>query len=157
MIVPQTLLLQGGHDNQCWFAIWSAAIQPKVRVFLWRACRGILPTQANLFRKGISQTFSCIWCGEEAETIDHLLWGCDFAQKVWTACPIRIPSSVAASQSLLELVTHCMASLTSPSLEIVLTTTWAIWKARNDLRWNDHLSPVSEICETAAGSALGLS
>jgi hypothetical protein len=47
-----------------------------------------------------------------------------------------------------------MSTMSSPSLEIVLTTAWAIWKARNDLVWNDHLSLVSEICEIAAGTAL---
>jgi hypothetical protein len=47
-----------------------------------------------------------------------------------------------------------MSTMSSPSLEIVLTTTWAIWKAMNDFVWNDHLSLVSEICEIAAGTAL---
>ena len=143
-----------GPDTQYWSAIWSTSVQPKVRVFLWRACRGILPTQTNLFNKGISHTFSCLWCGEEAETVDHLLWGCDFAQKVWKACPAQIPSSVTVSQSFSELVAQCMVTLNSLSLEIVLTIAWAIWKARNDLVWNDHLSPVVEICEQATGSTL---
>ena len=31
---------------------------------------------------------------------------------------------------------------------------WAIWKARNELVWNEHTTPVAELCQQAAGSAL---
>ena len=61
------------HENQLWLAIWSASVQPKVRVFIWKACKGILPTRTNLFDKGLSNSFSCVWCEDEAKTGDHLL------------------------------------------------------------------------------------
>jgi hypothetical protein len=30
-------------------------MQPKVKLFIWRACKNIFPTQTNLFGRGVSQ------------------------------------------------------------------------------------------------------
>ena len=143
-----------GSVSQCWSAIWSASVQPKIRVFLWRACKGILPTQAKLFDRGISHTYSCLWCGEDAEIVDHVLWQCEFAQRVWKECSAGLPLSFDVNWSFMEFITRCSLDLASPALEIAYTTAWVISKARNDLIWNDHLSTVSDICQQAAVQAI---
>uniref|UniRef100_A0A2N9GYZ1 Reverse transcriptase zinc-binding domain-containing protein n=1 Tax=Fagus sylvatica TaxID=28930 RepID=A0A2N9GYZ1_FAGSY len=142
------------HENQLWPAIWSASIQPKVRVFIWKARKGILSTRTNLFDKGLSNSFSCVWCEDEAETGDHLLWGCEFAQRVWKDCPVNFPAHLHASMSFKKVILCCVSDLISPGLEIVLTTAWAIWKARNDIIWNNHITPIFELCQQAASTAL---
>lgn len=38
-----------GVETVRWHDIWSLPIPPKVRMFLWRACVGILPHKAELF------------------------------------------------------------------------------------------------------------
>uniref|UniRef100_A0A2N9HU49 CCHC-type domain-containing protein n=1 Tax=Fagus sylvatica TaxID=28930 RepID=A0A2N9HU49_FAGSY len=48
----------------------------------------------------------------------------------------------------------CITNLSSPGLEITLVTAWAIWKARNELVWNAHVTPVTELCQQAVGLAL---
>uniref|UniRef100_A0A2N9H5H6 CCHC-type domain-containing protein n=1 Tax=Fagus sylvatica TaxID=28930 RepID=A0A2N9H5H6_FAGSY len=67
-------------ENHLWSSIWSASVPPKIITFMWRACKDILPTQTKLFDKGCIHTFTCLWCGEEAETRDHVLWQCDFLE-----------------------------------------------------------------------------
>jgi hypothetical protein len=62
-----------GQIQRGWSSIWAVPVQPKVKLFIWRACKAIFPTQTNLFDKEVSQTYSCLWCGDEAETVDHLL------------------------------------------------------------------------------------
>ena len=123
-------------------------------MFIWRACKGILPTKANLFDKGISNSFSCVWCEDAAETGDHLLWGCEFAQRVWQHCPVQIPVNFHDGLSFKEFIMGCVVELVSPGLEIVFSTAWAIWKARNEVVWNDHITPVSELCQQVAVLAL---
>ncbi len=71
------------HWTQLWNGIWATHVQPKIKLFVWRACKNILPTQTNLFDRRVISSFSCKWCDEEAETTDHVLWRCEFAQRVW--------------------------------------------------------------------------
>ncbi len=129
--------------NQFWSSIWATSVPPKVRVFIWRAGKGILPTQTHLFDKGISNTFSCVWCGDEAETEDYLLWRCEFAQRVWNECPVTFASRVHVDMSFSDFIDGCITDLACPSLEITFYTAWAIWKARNELMWNNHITPIS--------------
>jgi hypothetical protein len=140
--------------HQFWSSSWATSVPPKVQVFIWRACKGILPTQTHLFDKGISNTFSCVWCGDEAETEDHLLWRCEFAQRVWNESPVTFASRVHVDMSFTDFIDYCITDLASPSLEITFYTAWAIWKARNELVWNNHITPVAELCQQAAGLAL---
>ncbi len=115
------------HENQLWPAIWSASVQLKVRVFIWKACKGILTTKTNLFDKGISNSVSCVWCEDEVEIGDHLLWGCEFAQKVWSECPVNFPKHLHDGMPFKEVIWCCALDLVSPGLEIVFTTAWALW------------------------------
>ena len=73
-------------------------------MFIWRACKNILPTQTNLFDRGVTQTFSYHWCEDVAETTDHILWSCDFAQRVWQASTVPIPPRYDLQMSFGDLI-----------------------------------------------------
>ncbi len=141
-------------ENHLWSSIWSTSVPPKIRTFMWRACKDILPTQTKLFDERCIHTFTCLWCCEEVETRDHVLWQCEFAQKVWKECPTRILVHYDESIIFTEFIVSCFKDLSSPAIEIVLTTAWSLWKARNDLQWDNKCSNVSEICLLKAGLAL---
>jgi hypothetical protein len=66
-------------ERDLWSAIWTAQVQPKIRLFIWRTCLDILPTKTKLFDKGLIHSVSCLWCEEEPETLSHVLWQCEFA------------------------------------------------------------------------------
>jgi hypothetical protein len=140
--------------NSLWKAIWSARVQPKVKLFIWRACSDILPTQSNLFRRGVSNAMSCRWCEDDVKTVSHALWQCDFAQKVWKAAPISFPSDCVSSLCFTDVVHCCVQSLAHPNLEIMLTTAWKLWQARNRFLWEAQLSTVEDISNGAAGMAI---
>jgi hypothetical protein len=110
-----------GSLTKFWNGVWSAKVQPKIRNFIWRACRNILPTQTKLFDKKISSSFSCQWCEDEPETGDHILWRCDFAQRVWSACSVPIPTGVDANGSFSDFLDRCLRDLGSPEIEIIMT------------------------------------
>jgi hypothetical protein len=49
-----------GEDlSRLWIGVWSAAVSPKVRLFIWKACRGILPTKERLFVSTFMNGFPC--------------------------------------------------------------------------------------------------
>jgi hypothetical protein len=135
-----------GAIKVLWDRVWSLRVQPKVRNFIWRACRNILATQTKLFEKKISSSFSCLWCEEEPETCDHMLWRCEFAQRVWGACSISLPKGVDIHWTFMEFMGCCLKVLNTPDVEIIFNTAWMLWKPRNELMWEGSPSNVEDIC-----------
>ena len=94
----------GNSNSGLWRAVWKAQVQPKVRLFIWKACKNIIPTQTNLFDRRISNTYTCLWCSEEAETCDHVLWRCEFVQRIWRECPVNFPAAFDVSMSFADFI-----------------------------------------------------
>lgn len=53
-------------------ALWKLKIPPKVKHFLWRFCRDILPTRSKLRFRHIDVQDSCPWCASGSESTMHL-------------------------------------------------------------------------------------
>ncbi len=100
---------------------------PKIRNFIWCACCNVLPTHSKLFDKQISSTVSCHWCEEEVETCDHVLWQCEFAQRVWAAGAVQMPARLELQMTFVEVVEACLRDLTSPNVELFFSTAWFLW------------------------------
>lgn len=129
-------------------------MQPKVKAFLCRACHNILPTQTGLFDRKISSTFSCLWCEDEPESCDRVLWRCEFAQRVWFGCLVKLPAGVYAQITFMDMLSCCLKELSSPDVELVFTLAWMLWNSRNKLMWDGKHCSVSDICYRASSMAL---
>jgi hypothetical protein len=121
---------------------------------MWRACLDILPSKTKLFDKGLIHSVSCLWCEEEPESSSHVLWQCDFAQRIWSACPVIIPSSCSVSMNFRDFVLCCIDNLSRVDTEILFTIAWEIWNARNRLHWENKLLKVNDIWQRVAVMAL---
>ena len=111
----------GSLDRHLWSNIWSSQVQPKIRLFMWRACLDILPTRTKLFDKGLLHSFLCQWCEMEPETLSHVLWQCAYAQKIWKACPVPIPSC-NENMFFRDFIAHCIDVLEVHQIAILFTT-----------------------------------
>ena len=69
--------------NNLWKGIWNASVPQKIKLFIWKACKNILPTKLNLFRKKACNSMSCDLCDNDLESVMHVLVDCKFAQEVW--------------------------------------------------------------------------
>lgn len=79
------------NDNnlRCfWKKLWWLLAPHKVRHFLWRACRDILPMKVILKRRNVLSDDLCEECMLEAETSSHLFWSCLRAKRVWS-CSVQ--------------------------------------------------------------------
>ena len=73
-------------DKQVWKGIWQLQVPPKIKNFLWRACRNALPTkQASMKRKIIADPI-CERCLSAVEETEHALWSCLKLEVVWVDC-----------------------------------------------------------------------
>ena len=53
---------------------------------------------------------TCRWCMDEAETVDHVLSGCEFSQKVWMASAVQFSASMDSTMSFVEIIVAALWS-----------------------------------------------
>ena len=73
-----------GGWQLAWRALWKLKLPGKIKIFGWRACHDVLPTQVNLAKRKIISDTLCHCCKSVPEDTLHVIWGCDAAQDVWT-------------------------------------------------------------------------
>lgn len=85
---------------------------PKVQMLVWKAIRGALPVGETLLHRQVQINPLCKRCSE-LESINHLLFQCEFAERVWKDVPFgkRVDRS-----GLLDLETDRMRLIEVPCL-----------------------------------------
>lgn len=74
-------------SNLNWNAnVWNIKTAEKIKVFLWNSLPGALPVGEQFAIRNIPIDALCVRC-KEIESIDHVLFKCPFAKKVWERAP----------------------------------------------------------------------
>ncbi|KAL0355208.1 UNVERIFIED_CONTAM: hypothetical protein Sradi_3967700 [Sesamum radiatum] len=73
----------------------QARIPNKVKVFVWRAIRNILPSMSNLQKRKMLEVADCPLCGYGIETLIHTFLRCTFARKDHSS--MKAPSAQLSS------------------------------------------------------------
>lgn len=81
------------EDSFKWKQLWKLQIPPKVKHFIWRAIKNVLPTKDQLLIKRVPMLVMCPACNMETETVIHSLVHCPFAKVCWGELNINITSS----------------------------------------------------------------
>ena len=63
--------------------MWKLKLPGKIKIFGWRACHDVLPTQVNLAKHKIISDTLCHCYKNVPEDTLHVIWGYDAAQDVW--------------------------------------------------------------------------
>ncbi|CAN6177724.1 unnamed protein product [Urochloa humidicola] len=128
--------------------IWKHnLLQPRFKTFAWRLLRQALATgqRAGRFSQHIDE--KCIRCGN-IESDSHLFFSCDFARAVWFAGmpSIRTDQLPLGQHGVQQEVSSLITPSTSlQEIQRIITTMWFLWKARNDLRFNNKEWKVSQV------------
>jgi hypothetical protein len=69
--------------------LWFAGHIPRHSFILWLACLGRLRTMDRLSSAGIIQNATCIFCGLQTETHEHLFFICTTSRQVWETVTAR--------------------------------------------------------------------
>lgn len=70
-------------DNYPWDKVWKLDVPPKVRIFLWRVLREVLPCKSSLLRRHVELDPTCPVCATAEESAFHVLYSCSFARSCW--------------------------------------------------------------------------
>lgn len=81
-----SLLSEGSHTNFRWSFIWTLKIPPKIKVFVWKICKGILPTKAFLQSRITNNNIitMCTTCNSGVKDIQHIFNTCPRARATWS-------------------------------------------------------------------------
>ncbi|KAF5795822.1 putative RNA-directed DNA polymerase [Helianthus annuus] len=131
-------LIDASSCSRNWYVMDRCAWVPlKCNIFGWRADMNRLPTSDVLRSRGIAVGDGlCPLCKSEAESVVHLFCSCSVASIVWQKISwwCRIPPIYAFSfRDLLEIhrFSNVANNLKSVIHDIIITTCWCLWSARN--------------------------
>ena len=63
-----------------WKVVWKLQCPNKVKHFMWKAYKNVLPTKQCLLNRKVLKEDSCDFCGE-SESVGRILWGCVIAKE----------------------------------------------------------------------------
>ena len=109
-----------------WKSIWKMQCPSKIKHFLWRACKNILPTNDCLVRRKVGTMDGCVYCGEK-ETSGHTLWNCREAAEVWKESGIKIPHRVSLQRDFIDILWLMREYALDTDWELFATTAWGNW------------------------------
>lgn len=132
--------------------IWTRDTSPKLKYFLWKVGANALPTGENLRKRGMLLNNTCIRCGAP-ETIDHILFHCQFAIDVWTYSSWEHPIDTSLDTSLFEKLEESWSNTPLPPYGFKGNPfpwwCWFIWIARNQLIFENRAQSPKETALTA--------
>ncbi|XP_058764138.1 uncharacterized protein LOC131637556 [Vicia villosa] len=116
-------------QNLVWKRIWQAPVHNRVRNFLWRTAKDILPTRANLHKRKVNLAPDCPLCHSHVESSNHLFLHCNVSKQVWFLSPLglRIPPS----SDLIFWLDKMLNSGDPYVSQLFSVILWKIWFYRN--------------------------
>ena len=113
---------------------WSLNIPNAVKMFFVeaRANHNLLPTRANLFRRGICDNNLCPICMREEETAAHICWDCLAANDVWEGSKIKMQKCTTGGRSFRQILKEVASRCKKDNVELFAIVACHLWLRRND-------------------------
>ncbi|XP_026399288.1 uncharacterized protein LOC113295154 [Papaver somniferum] len=64
--------------------IWHSSVIPSTSANVWKITRGVCATEENLRKKGFQFASRCYICHDGEDSMDHILWKCEFSNRLWS-------------------------------------------------------------------------
>ncbi|XP_018479119.1 uncharacterized protein LOC108850033 [Raphanus sativus] len=71
--------------------VWQVRTAPKIKIFMWKALSNALAVAEECLSRGMKVDSRCQNCGEDGESINHVLFTCPAARVVWASSGIPFP------------------------------------------------------------------
>ena len=76
------------NSSKIWKKLWKLGIKEKLKHFLWKCIYGTLLVNNQVFNRTGRGDPIYKRCGEQVETIEHMLLNCRRAKDVWKMAPV---------------------------------------------------------------------
>ncbi|XVF73428.1 hypothetical protein PTKIN_Ptkin12aG0201100 [Pterospermum kingtungense] len=127
------------HIPGDWHRLWQLNVPPKVKNFVWRAAREILPTRDRLRSRGVDVPMTCIFCSNALENSWNLFIDCTFAQSCWQHIGLadKVNGLTSTADSFMEWLFAAIGALQDPVVGKIVMIIWSIWRERNERFWKN--------------------
>ena len=120
------------NGSRHWKFLWMLDLPEKIKIFMWRVIKNILPTAKHLWKRKSLQDPICQRCKKDVETIKHVLVECKAARKVCELAPLPLHSHTEQSQDFLNTVQCLCSRARKKEAELMVVYCWMIWFAMNN-------------------------
>ncbi|CDP14470.1 unnamed protein product [Coffea canephora] len=132
------------QSRQMWTTLWKLNIKHKVKIFIWKCITGALPVRAAIFRKTRMGDPVCRLCGEDQETVEHLMLNCQHSQQVWKAAPIQWDGAMDQKGDFRRWWIRISEARTRQGgmehIGLTAIILWQLWKERNSKEFENKTS-----------------
>ncbi|XP_075499819.1 uncharacterized protein LOC142538372 [Primulina tabacum] len=111
-----------------WRKIWKLRLPPKVRIFMWKASRDIIPTDVNLLSHHIPTHGSCSMCNFHYASTSHCLLFCLAIKDVWKNTSFWYCLKKHRDAFFLDCALYVSKRFNQEEFELFVTLCWAIWR-----------------------------
>lgn len=77
------------NQSKIWKSSWSLQMKHKLKHFVWRCLLHSLPVNEQIHQRTGQRSGMCDCCGEEVETVEHMLFFCASAALTWKITPLQ--------------------------------------------------------------------
>ncbi|KAL6566692.1 hypothetical protein OROMI_015096 [Orobanche minor] len=128
-----------------WRWIWNIDLPEKIKVFLWKCAKNILPVKANLTKRGVNVDPICPRCGENEETVQHALRDCPWSSFLWQISPLRFGGKLLQHGThMTEWFSEVLKIQCKDSKRLFGALLWTLWGARNKLIFDRKVLPQNQ-------------
>ncbi|CAN1148289.1 Putative ribonuclease H protein At1g65750 [Linum perenne] len=122
------------------YSLWSLSVPPRIKNFIWRLAREVIPTRAALRRRHIAVPAGCGVCGSNSEDYNHLFFDCPFAIDCWDQEELltwigTVKSGAPQSNARLQ---RLLLDAQTDSRDKACVVIWGIWNERNMRVWKNE-------------------
>lgn len=122
------------NDLRC--KVWDVNTAPKIKIFLWKALSNALAVSSELITRGMKVDPRCQRCGEDNESINHVIFTCPVARRVWATSGFPFPPRGFEHRQLYENFDYLFACgkdkrVPRELFECFPWVLWLLWKNRN--------------------------
>ncbi|CAI0428531.1 unnamed protein product [Linum tenue] len=117
-------------ETQVWKSLWNLNIPPKVKHFLWRFIRDILPTGDHISLKSNRWGDKCPFCNIR-ETQAHIFGECAWSARLWRGTELAECFELRQSECCYSWFKTVLENKQSAAVEEWGSLLWFIWKERN--------------------------
>ncbi|KAH9650223.1 putative reverse transcriptase/RNA-dependent DNA polymerase [Citrus sinensis] len=119
-------------DPRQWNAIWKLDLPEKIKIFMWRAVKNLLPTAENLWKRKEVPDPICQRCKRGVETSVHAMVECKAARKIGQLSHHAAEEITAShGRNMFDIFLDTTRLLNKKETELQVAYWWATWNARN--------------------------
>ncbi|WOL07832.1 hypothetical protein Cni_G16581 [Canna indica] len=142
-ILLKKIVSETAPPDAWWKKIWDLKVIPKVKIFLWKVLWGRLPTSAYLARISKVPLASCYVCGDDTDSLNHILFDCPFAKGYWEKIEMEFKIRFKHKENWFEGKWTEEVLLDKPDfskwlIELIAASIWNLWKNRNNCYFNNR-------------------